>query len=62
MQEDITIQDLYPDLTPEQQEEAEENLVRYLELIKRIYDRHESEGTLEGWLADIRKPKDQGTK
>lgn len=34
----ITIADLYPDLTAEDQREAEENLRRYLEVIKRIYE------------------------
>lgn len=34
----ITIADLYPDLTAEEQREAEENLRRYLEVIKRIYE------------------------
>ena len=37
---DITIADLYPDLTPEQQEEAEYYLTRYLDLVRRIYERN----------------------
>ncbi len=36
---EITIQDLYPDLTPEQQQEAEASLRRYMDIIARIYER-----------------------
>jgi hypothetical protein len=32
---DVTIQDLYPELTPEQQEEAERNLLGYLDVSSR---------------------------
>lgn len=35
----ITIQDLYPELSPEEQKEAEENLRQYAELLLRIYTR-----------------------
>jgi hypothetical protein len=35
----VTIQDLYPGLTPEQQEEAEYRLRRYIDIIARIYER-----------------------
>jgi hypothetical protein len=35
----ITIGDLYPDLSPEQQAEAEYHLLRYLALVKRIFER-----------------------
>lgn len=35
----LTIRDLYPHLSPEEQKEAEENLERYLELVLRIYNR-----------------------
>jgi hypothetical protein len=35
----VTIQDLYPDLTSKQQEEAEYFLDRYLSVIRRIYER-----------------------
>lgn len=37
---------LYPDLTPEEQEEAANNLKQYLDLVKRIHDRLEREGRL----------------
>lgn len=35
----MTIQDLYPELTPEQQQEAEERLMQFISIIKRIYER-----------------------
>jgi hypothetical protein len=35
----MTIQDLYPELTPEQQEEAEYRLKQFISIIKRIYER-----------------------
>lgn len=35
----ITIQDVYPDLSPEDQAEAEYNLKSYVRLIWRIYER-----------------------
>lgn len=35
----ITIHDLYPELSPEQQAEAEYHLLRYLALVKRIFER-----------------------
>jgi hypothetical protein len=34
-----SIRDLYPDLRPEQQKEAEDNLGKYLEFALRIYER-----------------------
>jgi hypothetical protein len=34
-----SIQELYPDFTPEEQAEAEETLRRYLQLVWRIYRR-----------------------
>ena len=39
----LTIQDLYPELTPEQQETAQENLDRYVALTWRIFLRFEAE-------------------
>lgn len=35
----ITIGDLYPELSPEQQAEAEYHLLRYLALVRRIFER-----------------------
>ena len=34
----ISIGDLYPDLIPEEQSEAEENLRRYLAVVKQIFE------------------------
>jgi hypothetical protein len=39
----ITIRDLYPDLDDEQLKQAEDNLVRYLEVVLRIYNRIRSD-------------------
>jgi len=36
---DITIADLYPSLSPEQQKEAEYRMLRYLVLVKDIFER-----------------------
>ena len=36
---DPTVDDLYPDLTPEEREEAAENLHRYVGLMVRVYER-----------------------
>ena len=40
-----TLRDLYPDLTDEELEEAEENLQGYLDVVLRIYERLEAERT-----------------
>ena len=37
--QDVTIQDLYPELNKEEQEEAEHYLKRYLAVMRRIYER-----------------------
>ena len=42
----ISISDLYPDITPEQQQQAEYFLRRYIDLIRRIYERVEREKRL----------------
>ncbi len=42
-----TIQDLYPDLSPEEQIEAEYNLKRYVNLCWRIYNRLKDGGKLD---------------
>lgn len=36
---EITIADLYPDLTPEQQAEAGYHLLRYLAVVRTIFER-----------------------
>ena len=40
-QDEITIQDLYPDLSSEQQAEAAECLAQYIALVCRIYERNQ---------------------
>ena len=37
--DNVTIADLYPDITSEQQDDAEYRLVGYLEIVKRIFER-----------------------
>jgi len=38
-QSNIDFSDLYPELTPEQLAEAEYNLTRYIDVVRRIYER-----------------------
>jgi hypothetical protein len=38
----LSIAELYPKLTPEQQEEAEHFLTRYVDLVQQIFERLES--------------------
>lgn len=38
-EKEITISVLYPDLTPEQLAEAEFNLLGYLDVVRRIFER-----------------------
>jgi len=35
----LTIKCLYPDLTPEQQQEAEKNLLGYIQTVWKVYQR-----------------------
>jgi hypothetical protein len=42
----ITIQDLFPNLSPEEQKLAEENLRRYVEIVVQIAYRLDQAGTL----------------
>jgi hypothetical protein len=39
IQENIDLGDLYPNLTPEELAEAEYNLTRYVDVVRRIYKR-----------------------
>jgi len=39
IQDRLTIQDLYPGLTPEQQAEAEKNLLGYMRAVWKVYKR-----------------------
>jgi hypothetical protein len=55
---EITIADLYPDFTPEQQEEAKQNWLAYLKIVKRIFDRLVEEGRLEEVLQNERLRKE----
>ena len=41
--EEITIRDLYPELSGDELKEAEEKLGRYLELMLRLFERLEQE-------------------
>ena len=50
---EITIADLYPELTPEQQAEAEERLQRYLAIVKSIYNRLVETGEIDKVLLEI---------
>lgn len=43
--EKLTIQDLYPDLSREELEQADENLTCYVEVVLRIYERIRSDET-----------------
>lgn len=47
----MTIQDLYPELTPEQQQEAEYRLKQFISVIKRIYARN------NGLTRPVRPPR-----
>lgn len=38
-EEELTISDLYPNLTPAEQTEAEFNLAGYLDVVRRIFER-----------------------
>lgn len=48
-----TIEDLYPELPPEKQREAEANLRAYLELVVRIFERIRREPGGEKFLASL---------
>lgn len=50
-----TIQDLYPELSPAEQAEAEHSLKRYLEDMLRIYQELEADGRLQAVLAEARR-------
>ncbi len=50
---EINIADLYPELTPEQQAEAEERLLRYLAIVREIYNRLVETGEIEKVMLEI---------
>lgn len=57
-QPELTIKDVYPELSAEEQKVAEENLERYLEVVMRIFERINSS---PGLLTDMkREPKIEG--
>ena len=45
-EDDITIADLYPELSPDEQADAEYRLLGYLTIVQNIWDRYEQEGRL----------------
>jgi hypothetical protein len=61
---EITIRDLYPHLSEERLQEAEENLERYLEVVLRIYERiqadPEAAACLRSLTASKRMPTMEG--
>lgn len=54
-EKEITIQDLYPELSPEEQEEAAERLREYIRIVWRIFEHLDQEGRLKKVLAEARK-------
>lgn len=52
---EISIADLYPGLSPEEQEEAEYRLVGYLMIVRSIWDRYEQEGKLDALIKEIKR-------
>ena len=58
--QEVMIQDLYPELSPKQQEEAEQNLLGYLDVVCRIYERIEAEGRLDELGEILRREKQLG--
>lgn len=55
----LIIQDLYPDLSPEEQQEAAENLHRYMDLVWHMYNRLKREGKLNEVIEELRKLRDK---
>jgi hypothetical protein len=49
----ITIEDLYPDLSPEDRAEAQENLQEYVRIVWKIFNRLKAEGKLEEVLLRV---------
>lgn len=54
---DLTIEDLYPELSPDELAKAEFNLHGYLDVVKRIWERLETESRLEGLISEIQKER-----
>jgi hypothetical protein len=54
-----SIEDLYPDLSPEEEQEAKENLDQYINLVWRIYNRLKMEGKMGEVMEELRKLRDK---
>jgi hypothetical protein len=54
---EITIADLYPDLSPEEQAEAEERLLKYLDIVRGIFNRLVETGEIDKVLLQIQWQK-----
>jgi hypothetical protein len=61
-QKPVTIADLYPNLSPEEQAEVEETFHGYPEITWRIHQRLEREGRLDEVLKEIREHRNSGDK
>jgi hypothetical protein len=59
--EDVTIEQLYPDLSPEEREEAEVNLRLYIELIIRIHERIQRDNEAGTRLEALTPPIERST-
>ena len=57
---DVTIQNLYPELNEEEQEEAEHFLKRYLAVIRQIYERTHGL-TVSGDPSTLSSKEDEGS-
>ena len=56
----ITFKDLYPQLSPEELLEAEENMNRYIELCLRIYTRIKADPQESARLDELLKEQREG--
>jgi len=54
---EITIADLYPELTPKQQAEAKERLLQYLAVVRKIYNHLVEKGEIDNVLLLIQWEK-----
>jgi hypothetical protein len=54
---EITIADLYPELTPEQQTEAQARLLQYLAIVRKIFNRLVETGEIDNVLLKIQWEK-----
>jgi hypothetical protein len=54
-----SIEELYPDLSPEARQAAADNLHRYVDLVWRIYNRLKREGKLNEVMEELPKLGDK---